>query len=233
MESLWKVKTQAWGAGRLLFPSPLHWPQSITERNRSSDIPLGLGWGQKKKKKDRQKSSGACWSVLVVTGQVSMANLEHSSRGKKRAAWQDKWLTVPAASEQQPLHVWVRTAYLIPDQEAQGIYKGANGDLLCKAFDHRNGCAEEGVSGRHAHHLPTTFNTLHRHKSLGTSWIIFPVTEKVELSFSSPADRPCAWLCPAPGPQRTSHLSPPKLPTTAESNTRPASIFNHSTNKKN
>lgn len=151
MESLWKVKTQAWGAGRLLFPSPLHWPQSITERNRSSDIPLGLGWGQKEK--DRQKSSGACWSVLVVTGQVSMANLEHSSRGKKRAAWQDKWLTVPAASEQQPLHVWLRTAYLIPDQEAQGIYKGANGDLLRKAFDHRYGCAEEGVSSPHAQSL--------------------------------------------------------------------------------
>lgn len=66
--------------------------------------PTGVGVGAKKKK-DRQKSSGACWSVLVVTGQVFMANLEHSSRGKKRAAWQDKWLMVPAASEQQLLHV--------------------------------------------------------------------------------------------------------------------------------
>lgn len=33
------------------------------------------------------KNSVDCWSVLVVTGQVSMANLEHSSQGKKRAGW--------------------------------------------------------------------------------------------------------------------------------------------------
>lgn len=49
-------------------------------------VPISHQGGGGAKKKDRQKSSGACGSVLVVTGQVSMANLGHSSQGK-RTSW--------------------------------------------------------------------------------------------------------------------------------------------------
>lgn len=135
MESLWKMRMTGVGGGEGFISISLTLTTIHYREEPKFRYPTEVGVGEKKKTKEQW----CLWSVLVVTGQVSMANLEHSSRGKKRAAWQDKGLMVPAASEQQPRHVG--TAYLIPDQEAQGIYKGANRDLLCKAFDHRSGCA--------------------------------------------------------------------------------------------